>query len=81
MMVAQDGYDPDFDSTFGRTESPDVHAARSALLEAQTGSLATDAAIEESRDIMATLRQIREKNHFAEKIRKIIQNTPPGAPS
>lgn len=66
-------YDPDFDETEGLTESPDVDAARGALQESTTGPSRTEQAIAESQSYVATLRAIREENHFTNKIRAIFQ--------
>ena len=66
-------YDPDFDETEGLTESPDVDAARGALLESTTGSSRAEQAIADSRSVIAELRELREQNHFTQKIRAIFQ--------
>lgn len=69
-------YDPDFDSTVGGTERPDVRAARAAMQESRTGGVRTDAAIEESRRLMENLREIRVENHFIDKFRSILHGAP-----
>lgn len=70
-------YDQDFDAMEGLTESPDVDAARGALLESQTGPLRTEEAIADSQSVIAELRAIREENHFTQKLRRIIRAQPP----
>ena len=81
MTTRREPYNLDFDSNEGLTESPDVEAARRALLESTTGATRTEEAIEESRSYIAELRALREENHFTQKLRRIIQsqNTPRSA--
>jgi hypothetical protein len=73
MIDREQIYNPGFDETEGLTESPDIDAARVALVEAQSGVHQTDSVIAESQGHIATLRQIRLENHFTQKIRRIIQ--------
>ena len=81
MTMRREPYNLDLDSNEGLTESPDVEAARGALLESSTGATRTEEAIEESRSYIAELRALREENHFTQKLRRIIQsqNTPRSA--
>lgn len=72
--MRKEPYSQDFDSNEGLTESPDVEAARGALLESETGSTRTEDAIAESRSYVAAVRAIREENHFTQKLRLIIHN-------
>lgn len=67
-------YDSNFDEAEGLTDSPDVEAARGALLESKTGTSRTEQAIAESQNYVAELRAIREQNHFTQKIRSIFQS-------
>lgn len=75
--MMREPYDPNFDAAEGLTESPDVAAARGALREATTGETRTEEAIAASRAYVARVAYVREKNHFTEKLRQIIQNQPP----
>jgi hypothetical protein len=64
--------DAEFDED---TSNPNIPAARKAWMETRTGEVDTSAAIEESRRLVQEVRSLRERNHFADKFREIIQGS------
>lgn len=71
-MTHREPYDPDFDDDVGLTESPDLARAQAAVVVAQAAAPTTDMAIAESRHYISQLREIRNQNHFTQKIRQIF---------
>lgn len=60
------------------TDSPNVNVAREHLETSHTEEIDTHAIIEESRRLVKQVRSVRERNHFAEKIRLIIRGSQGG---
>jgi hypothetical protein len=57
------------------TEAPNPVHAREAFQSATTDAIDTAAVVAESKRLVQEVRSVRERNHFADKFRSIIQGT------